>query len=74
MEAKIKAKELVSKYYEEMQFSEFVNEIDASKQCAIIAVDEIIKEHCHNSEHKNPIEQEKWITYWQEVKREIELL
>jgi hypothetical protein len=85
MEAKIKAKELVSKYYEEMQFSEFVNEIDASKQCAIIAVENeyhTLRELIFLLRSNGVIESEKTFLHFvdlyikeeAEVKREIELL
>ena len=65
---KEKAVELVDKYFREMQFSEFVNDMDASKQCALIAVDEIIKEkeECHKYECNGYD-----LKYWVEVKQEI---
>jgi len=58
MTPKEKAKELVDKFYEILPY--WVNEQDA-KQCALIAVDEILKDTIN-------------IYYWQEVKTEIELL
>lgn len=74
MTPKEKAKELVEKFKFETKQSEIINDIilgDVSvifqhhkaKQCALIAVDEII-EHCN---YVN-----KW--YWEEVKQEIEKL
>ena len=68
MTPKEKAKELVNKYFSEMQFSEFVNDLDASKQCTLIAVDEIIKalDYLFGTT--------KEVTYWREVKQEIEKL
>jgi hypothetical protein len=70
MTPKEKAKELVDKYYIVCQ--EFTQEIQCSiqaKQCALIAVDELIKswdkdlyENCGASE------------YWQEVKNKLKKL
>lgn len=62
MSPKEKAKELVNKMMEGFQFT--IDEYTA-KQCALIAVDETIKELqslYHTTE------------YWQEVKREIKKL
>lgn len=70
-----KAKELVEKFkvhtkmwddYRGFEVDEY-----SAKECALIAVEEILKEHCHESENKNPIAQERWIAYWVEVKEEI---
>jgi len=74
MTPKEKAKELVEKYY---QYG-FPIEIDRTiyfevdyqnaKQCALIAVDEIIREvDWHDFETPNKV-----LNYWQEVKQEIE--
>lgn len=65
MGAKEKAKELVDKF---ARIDGYEDSIDLSKceyekQCALIAVDEIIK-YCHFYD----------IIYWQEVKNEIEKL
>ena len=49
-----------------------VNEM--CKTLAFVCVDEVIKQHCHESEHKDPIAQDRRIDYWQEVKQEISLL
>jgi hypothetical protein len=57
-----KAKELVEKYAI-WSWNETVCDYEVAKQCALIAVDEIIK-YCH-AEH---------IEYWEEVKTEIEKL
>ena len=46
-------------------------EIESLKSYALIVVDECIKEHCHESENKNPIAQDRWIEYWQNIKQEI---
>ena len=65
MTPKEKAKELVDKYYHLFSV-ELENTIDyrEAKQCALIAVDEIL-DNCENI-----FEAE----YWQEVKQEIEKL
>ena len=79
---KEKAKELVDKYiplslrlYSDY---EWVEEIDSAKQCALIAVDELIKEACFTDAYIKSVfftdgyydKQE----YWEEVKTEIENL
>ena len=58
MEPKLKAKELIRNFYS-------VGATEC-KQCALIAVDEIIKEH-----YPQDI---KRCEYWKEVKQEIEKL
>ena len=59
MKPKEKAKELVDRYY-------FVDDYHSfSKQCALIAVDEIINLDYFSEEGRE---------YWQEVKKEIEKL
>ena len=65
MTPKEKAKQLVDK----MSFE--VCKTDA-KQCALIAVDEII----NSNPHSNPLNTEVYSTmdWWQEVKQEIEKL
>jgi hypothetical protein len=60
---KEKAKELVYKFDDTMEFS---TPQRFAKQCALIAVDEILKD-CDAS---SPFEIER-INYWQEVKEEI---
>ena len=45
---------------------------EAGKKCALIAVDEIIKECCKSSEKKDAKYQDERINYWQQVKHEIE--
>jgi len=62
MEAKLKAIELVDKFWDELEIG-FIN----SKQCALIAVDELIKE----TSFEVPNIRQR---YWQEVKQEIEKL
>ena len=77
MTPKEKAKQLVEKMI--IYHSPDESDYEAAKECALVAVDEIIK--C------NPTNPEKWdyvenytimvdaeINYWQEVKQEIEKL
>jgi hypothetical protein len=54
-----KARELILQYYSLIP----MNKISVAKQCALIAVDEIL-EHCY----------EVMKPFWQEVKQEIEKL
>ena len=64
MTPKEKAEELVNKYDETLTYLESKSK---AKQCALIAVDEIIKlekHHMHDS----------WVEYWKQVKQEIEKL
>jgi hypothetical protein len=73
MTQKEKAKELV----ESMAF--ICRECDyeyKAKQCALIAVDEILKEYAHAENHIEDImgKISIYIKYWQEVKQEIEKL
>ena len=65
MEAKDKAIELFEKMYNKIQPDELGKDQESAKQCALIAVDEIIEILWHT--HKNEIE----YRYWQEVKQEI---
>jgi hypothetical protein len=66
MTPKEKAKELVDKFIQYTDTSEWTNiEYVYAKQCALIAVDEILK----------VIEELRTeVLYWQEVKTEIEAL
>jgi hypothetical protein len=75
MKAKEKAKELFNKYCyairtEETDSGYFTNVIYA-KQCAVIAVDEIIDS---SPMYYTGFEYESNLEYWQEVKQEIEKL
>ena len=63
---KLKAKELVEKYYYLLPLTDYKKTIEKSKQCALIAVDEILKEH-----YPQDI---KRCDYFMEVKQEIEKL
>jgi hypothetical protein len=79
MEAKEKANELVREfkkyaYYPKTKDDEiFVKEIkENSKQCALIAVDEIL--NCLNMNHDNVYFYNPEYEYYKEVKQEIEKL
>jgi len=61
MEAKLKAKELVDKM---MEAQSYTQEIYDAKQCALIAVDEVLN-------NMNIIREESNYNYWQQVKSEI---
>jgi hypothetical protein len=65
MTAKEKAEELVNKFYNEVRYYQ------RAKQCALIAVDEVVQQ-------LTPIEKapnNKFaFQYWQEVKQELEKL
>lgn len=64
IDAKEKAYFLFKKYYENLGLhSDYINK---AKQCALIAVDEILNTEVSNSVKGND--------YWQEVKKEIEKL
>lgn len=68
MTPKEKAKELVGKF---MPHSSGNSNNNEAKQCALIAVDELIKESCKGSKFKDPYYQDGEIQYWIEVKKEI---
>ncbi|MEI6186952.1 MAG: hypothetical protein WCP46_00420 [Alphaproteobacteria bacterium] len=72
MNPKEKAKELVYKYHNTICS---VIDHDMAKQCALIAVDEIIKSRplqpMNWDENQEPITQINW---WKQVKQEIEKL
>ena len=72
MTPKEKAKELVTRFYPEVQWKLGQEDcLDRAKRCALIAVDEIIA-NIEPSVSMDVIEAR--IKYWQEVKKEIELL
>ena len=84
MTAKEKANELVDKFYQTTPNEYFVNEPigikgrykswEQAKQCALIAVDEILNGYEFDSldiEHKRIMDN---INFWDEVKQEIERL
>ncbi len=72
MTSKEHAKKLVNKFIEHTQewdeLDGYVNDIYKAKQCALIAVDEIIKA-MDNVMLPNPFKQ-----YWNKVKQEIQAL
>ena len=76
MTPKEKALELFNKYatYVVMWVGGVEVERQNCKQCALIAVDQIILEQCKSSELKDPRYQDERIRYWNEVKQEIEKL
>ena len=83
MTPKEKAEELVIKMYQPLPASKeaekgkerlYYNQYNAAKQCALISVDEILKEQSKSSEYKNPKYQDGRINYWMDVKQEIETL
>jgi hypothetical protein len=75
MTPKEKAQELVDKFMDYSQYKlnekHNMSNVKSAKQCAIIAVDEILKDY-------HQISNNLWvmsrIEYWQEVKNEIEKL
>ena len=74
MKAIEKAKELIDKFIDSTKVfynNEWKTDLSEAKKCALICADECIKEHCHESEHKDPNAQDRWIEFWQEVKQEI---
>ena len=78
-----KANELYSKY-DDLLNKDFINPIvfdNQLKQCALIAVDEIMMTCAFNNyktkinfEHCSDYEDCHFFTYWEEVKKEIENL
>jgi hypothetical protein len=74
MSAKDKAKELMDKYQYAVRFDESETQYFANmhsvKECALIAVDEILKQ-CWDY---RDIDLQASYDYWQEVKQEIQLL
>jgi hypothetical protein len=75
METKQKAKELVDKFWDELEIG-FIN----AKKCALIAVDEIIKVcpyidlKVRETEDQLSAFDFQFVSYWQEVKNEIQKL
>jgi len=68
-EAKKKANELVDKYIEYVEAYSSEGQIENAKICALIAVDEIIKENDMFDRTDGYVQQR--IDYWNEVKSEI---
>jgi hypothetical protein len=72
MSPKEKALELYQKYETlGRDFTRGVSMKEHSKQCALIAVDEVISEY--GTYYKIEIN-EKYVSYWEQVKQEIEKL
>jgi len=77
MTPKEKAQELLDKIINIANKHDcFGNEYPLAKDCALIAVDEILKEYAHAENHIEDImgRISLYIKYWQEVKQEIEKL
>jgi len=79
MTPKEKAKELLDKMAYGNSYDEYHNSsLYTAKQCALIAVDELIEEACFTDEYiKSVFFTDGYYDrqdYWQEVKQEIELL
>lgn len=79
MNAREKAAELVIKMYQPLPASKeaekgkehlYYNQYRAAKQCALIAVDELISSHNKWDDYAQTNSEEYY--YWQEVKQEIE--
>jgi hypothetical protein len=77
MTPKEKAKDLINKYikptikWNPINDVGYYNDINAAKQCALIAVDEILKTNPYEWDGEDLNSN---IDYWQEVKQEIEAL
>lgn len=75
MTAKEKAKELVDKFCIEINIDSLISELSKhnakprAKECALIAVDEIILVMIE--EYSEILKAKPTISYWQEVKKEI---
>jgi hypothetical protein len=68
MKSKEKAKELFDKYYTELPDFAGYQDLETAKQCALIAVDEILK-LLYSLKFGNALSEE--IEYWEEVKHEL---
>jgi len=67
MTPKEKAKDLIVKFIKHSRAEKDIKPIQSAKQCALIAVDEIIQHNCFVS---TGIKQSVY-DYWQDVKTEI---
>jgi hypothetical protein len=76
MTPKEKAEELIDKFIEHTQewdeLDGYVNDIYKAKQCALIAIDEIISSNPHSNPFNTNVE--STMEYWQQVKQEIQAL
>lgn len=76
---KEKAKELVNKYcayHFEQKKGSIIIDLEKAKQCALIAVDEILNDYSYmqNIRNANSNQIHSQRIYWEEVKQEIEKL
>jgi hypothetical protein len=71
MTPKEKAEELVNKFRQQTDGIAGYNYDNVNKQCALIAVDEILDDDMYGMEEEHF---EKRINYWEEVKQEIKKL
>jgi hypothetical protein len=67
MEPKVKAEQLVNKMFNWIEGGSVI-EYESAKECALIAVDEILKVASFYNDSQAEV------TYWNEVKEEIENL
>ena len=73
MTPKEKAKELYLRYTDALNIRDLQTTANPfAKQCALIAVDEILSDYKNYLMHENT--EYKGLKYWQEVKQEIEKL
>jgi hypothetical protein len=74
MTPKEKAKQLFNKYFELVEANSVRQQEENAKQCALIAVDEIIKANPHSTPTIYGVPPYSTIKYWEEVKQEIDQL
>jgi hypothetical protein len=68
---KVKAKEFVNKFSTKLPFYSEKDNLSKSKQCALIAIDEMIKEMTDLYKSHNSIDNFNRLNFWFEVKREL---
>ena len=77
---KEKARELIAKFAYQIREKEdqegFIANVNTAKQCALIAVDEILNDYSYmqNVRNANSNQIHSQRIYWKEVKQEIEAL
>jgi hypothetical protein len=82
MTPKEKAQELFDKMHEEIYNRDMYNDLYRAKQCALIAVNEILELNETQEEYQIQYDNGEWSRelgyryskYWEEVKQEIEAL
>lgn len=82
MTPKEKAQELFDKMHEEIYNRDMYNDLYRAKQCALIAVNEILELNETQEEYQIQYDNGEWsrelgyryLKYWEEVKKEIEAL